>query len=72
MTLDHTPSGISFASFGEWLDYAILGAEELGRLDPEDRSSSQELYDRPLTARQQCIRRLCKEAAARHLPGERA
>lgn len=71
MQLDHTPSGIITASFAEWLDYCMLGAEELGRLDPENIASSQALYDRPLTARQQQVRRLCKDAAARH-QGEQA
>lgn len=65
MKLDHTPTGIKFAEFGEWLDYVLLGAEELGRLDTEDREASQALYDRPLTERQQRLRKLCKEAACR-------
>ena len=72
MKLDHTPSGIRSESFGEWLDYCVLGAEEVGCLDPEDRASGQALYDRPLTARQQHIRRLCKVAAARHIVGDSA
>lgn len=66
MKLDHTPTGIIFAEFGEWLDYVILGAEELGRSDPEERAASQALYDRPLTERQLRLRKLCKEAASRY------
>ena len=32
MKLDHTPSGIKTRTFNEWLDYCVLGAEEMGRL----------------------------------------
>ena len=67
MSLDHTPSGIKTATFGEWLDYCLLGAEEMGRLTEEDRAQSQELYDRPLTPSQHEIRRDCKTAASRHI-----
>ena len=67
MKLDHTPSGIKTTTFSAWLDYCILGAEEMGRLTAEDREESQALYDRPLTARQYRIRAECKEAAARHI-----
>ena len=69
MKLDHTPSGIKTAPFSEWLDYCILGAEEMGRLTAEDREDSQALYDRPLTPSQKVIRAECKEAAARHITG---
>ena len=70
MKLDHTPSGIETATFGEWLDYCLLGAEEMGRLTEEDREESQALYDRPLTVRQHRIRAECREAAARHIGEE--
>ena len=36
MTLDHTPSASVTETFGEWLDYTLLGTEELGRLTEED------------------------------------
>lgn len=67
MKLDHTPSGIKTRTFNEWLDYCVLGAEEMGRLTAEGREESQALYDRPLTLRQHEIRRDCKTAASRHL-----
>ena len=67
MKLDHTPSGIKTRTFSEWLDYCVLGAEEMGRLTAEDREESQALYDRPLTVRQHRIRADCTEAAAPHL-----
>ncbi len=67
MSLDHTPSGIKTATFGEWLDYCVLGAEEMGRLTEDDRAQSQALYDRLLTSRQYAIRADCKAAAARHI-----
>ena len=67
MKLDHTPSGIVASPFSVWLDYCVLGAEEMGRLTAEDREQTQALYDRPLTARQHEIRRDCKTAASRHL-----
>ena len=67
MKLDHTPSGIKTCTFNEWLDYCVLGAEEMGRLTAEDREQTQALYDRPLTPAQQMIRAQCKEAAARHI-----
>lgn len=72
MKLDHTPSGIKTRTFNEWLDYCVLGAEEMGRLTAEGREDSQALYDRPLTAAQQRIRAQCKEAAARHIVGDSA
>ena len=37
MKLDHTPSGIVASPFSVWLDYCVLGAEEMGRLTAEDR-----------------------------------
>ena len=67
MKLDHTPSGIVASPFSVWLDYCVLGTEEMGRLTAEDREQTQALYDRPLTARQHEIRRDCKIAASRHL-----
>ena len=69
MTLDHTPSAIVTVTFAEWLDYTLLGAEELGRLTEEDCDLTQVLYDRPLTPRQRAIRAACKLAAARHATG---
>lgn len=66
MKLDHTPSGIKARPFSVWLDYCLLGAEELGRLTAEDREQSQALYDLPLTPHQQAIRAACKEVASRH------
>lgn len=67
MTLDHTPSGIVASPFSVWLDYCVLGAEEMGRLTAEDREHTQALYDRPLTPSQKVIRAECKAAAARHI-----
>ena len=67
MKLDHTPSGIKTRTFNEWLDYCVLGAEEMGRLTAEDREESQALYDRPLTPHQMVIRAQCKKAASRHI-----
>ncbi len=67
MKLDHTPSGIKTRTFNEWLDYCVLGAEEMGRLTAEDREHTQALYDRPLTPHQMVIRAQCKKAAARHI-----
>lgn len=67
MKLDHTPSGIKTRTFNEWLDYCVLGAEEMGRLTAEGREDSQALYDRPLTPHQMVIRAQCKKAAARHI-----
>ena len=72
MKLDHTPSGIKASPFSVWLDYCVLGAEEMGRLTAEGREDSQALYDRPLTAAQQLIRAQCKDAAARHIVGDSA
>ena len=70
MKLDHIPSGIVASPFSVWLDYCVLGAEEMGRLTAEDREQTQALYDRPLTPAQQMIRAQCKEAAARHIGAE--
>jgi hypothetical protein len=60
MTLDHTPSRIKAADFGTWLDYCILGAEELGRQTVTRRFVTQRFYDRPLTERQKRIREECR------------
>ena len=73
MALDHIPSTIRTASFGEWLDYCILGAEELGRLDKTRRFVTDQLsYNRLLTARQKRIREECRLSAARHNKGASA
>lgn len=72
MALDHTPSTIRTASFGEWLDYCIFGAEELGRLDATRRFVTERHYNRQLTSRQRRIREECKRSAARHNKGASA
>lgn len=64
MKLDHTPSNIRTSTFSTWLDYCILGAEEVGRADPAKRETSEESYHRPLTEQQQRIRAECQRSVA--------
>lgn len=65
MTLDHIPSAIVTETFGEWLDYTLLGAEEPGRLTEEDCNRNQVLYHHPRTPCKRTIRAACKLAAPR-------
>ncbi len=64
MNRDHTPSEIKCASFGEWLDYCLIGAEELGMTLDVVPEQWRPRYDRALTPRQALIRKLCHQAVA--------
>ena len=70
MTLDHTPSPIITPTFSKWLDFCLIGAEELDRLTEEARITTQAMYDRPLTPQQERIRAACRKSACRHIAGQ--
>jgi hypothetical protein len=70
MNLDRTPSNIQTSDFGEWLDYCVIGAEEMGLAKKPTSKRALRSYDRPLTERQYRIRQECREAIAER--GERA
>lgn len=72
MKLDHTPSNIRTSTFSAWLDYCILGAEEVGRADPEKRETSEAAYHRPLTEQQQRIRLECRRSVSQQRRGVRS
>lgn len=58
--LDNVPSEILADSFDEWLDYCLIGAEEVGRSLGHHLKNGDQLYHRRLTPRQAVIRELCK------------
>lgn len=58
------PAELRCEDFGEWLDYCILGAEEIGIQMGYTKGS--DLYNRPLTMRQAVIRLMCKRVLAKH------
>jgi hypothetical protein len=62
IVLDHTPSDLKCDTFGEWLDYTLIGAEEVGRENKyfDQDTPYWETYNRQLTPRQRVIRRTMK------------
>lgn len=57
---DHTPSELQADSFEEWLDYCLIGAEEVGRGLGYHLKNGDKLYGRRVTPRQAMIRELCR------------
>lgn len=62
---DNVPSEIVADSFEEWLDYCLIGAEEIGRSLGKHVKTDDKLYHRRLTPRQALIRNLCKAELAK-------
>lgn len=72
MHRDQLPSEIKCNSFEEWLDYCLIGAEELGMTLDVTPEQWRPLYDRALTPRQAMIRELCHQAVAEQAAGRHA
>lgn len=63
IVLDHTPTNIKVDSFGEWLDYVLIAAEEHGREQKyfDQDSPYWATYHRDLTPRQRWLRKTMSE-----------